>query len=125
MWPIVDDCRFPQVGIIWCNQRRAKLAVLLVFVSSIVVCIPNSINITVLREPLVDVAEPLLVDAHTTYAPPPSENSTCAFVWKVVFKLDTEGDRFVHGFNFWTQTISDGSRLKSKVRARKKERDRG
>jgi len=96
----VNNCRFPQVGVVWCNQQRAKLVVVLVFVSSVIVCIPNSINIAVCRGKL---HEPPLADNST--ALPPSGNFTTDAVWQVVFKLDTGTDRFIHSLNFWIQAI--------------------
>jgi len=99
---IVNNCRFPQVGVVWCNQRRAKLAVILVFVTSIIVCVPNSINIDVCS---FQPEQHLFADKSTAPAPP-GNSTDAASVWKVVFKLDTGVDRFIHSLNFWIQAIA-------------------
>ena len=74
---------------------------MLVFVSSVVVCIPNSINIAVYRQSLNDSGQ---LTANSTNAPPPDSSSTAA-VWKVDFKLATHVDRFIHSLNFWIQAV--------------------
>lgn len=93
------DCRLPQIGAVWCNQQRAKLTVVLVFASSIVVCIPNSINIDVHME-AINESDEYLADNHT-----PPDNLTGALVWKVVFNLGSDIDRFINSLNFWIQAI--------------------
>lgn len=96
----VNYCRFPQVGVIWCNRRRAKLAVLLVFVSSLVVCIPNSINIDV-RQLSEDDGEEHASFTDNATAPPLSENTTTLRqCWRVGFKVGSDVDRFIHSLNF-------------------------
>ncbi len=70
-----------------CSLKRAKIAVFLVYLVTLIVCIPNFVTITVQGEGLDPV------------------NGTVAYIWVVSFKLDTAFDKFVYDFNFWIQAI--------------------
>ena len=59
----------------------------MVYLVTLIVCIPNFVTITVQGEGL----EPT--------------NGTVAYIWVVSFKLDTKLDKFVYDFNFWIQAI--------------------
>ena len=77
---------YPRRGGVLCSLKRAKIAVFLVYVVTLIVCIPNFVTIT--------------VQGHAT----DSTNGTI-YVWIVAFKLDSATDRFVYNFNFWIQAI--------------------
>jgi len=68
-------------------------------VTSIIVCVPNSINIDVCS---FQPEQHLFADNSTT----PENSTDAASVWKVVFKLETGVDRFIHSINFWIQAIA-------------------
>ena len=78
--------RYPRRGSVLCSLKRAKIAVFLVYVVTLLVCIPNFVTIT--------------VQGHATEG----TNGTI-YVWIVAFKLDSPTDRFVYNFNFWIQAI--------------------
>ncbi len=70
-----------------CSLHRAKIAVFLVYLVTLIVCIPNFVTITVQGEGVVP------------------DNDTTTYIWVVSFKLDTSTDKFVYDFNFWIQAI--------------------
>ncbi|ELU07445.1 hypothetical protein CAPTEDRAFT_24794, partial [Capitella teleta] len=78
--------KYPRQGAVLCSLFRAKVAVFLVYVITLVVCIPNFVTITVQGEPQ-------------------SSNGTTAVLWFVGFKMETKADKFIHDFNFWIQAI--------------------
>lgn len=97
------------MGVVWCNQHRAKLAVVLVFVSSIIICIPNSINITVYSQTPFDEGQHEghhQLAVNSTPLPLPDNYTAAAEVWMVGFKMDTDIDRFIHSMNFWIHAIA-------------------
>lgn len=76
----------PRRGSVLCSLKRAKLAVFIVYVVTLIVCIPNFVTIT--------------VNGH-----PETVNNVTEYLWFVSFKLDTPTDTFVYNFNFWVQAI--------------------
>lgn len=70
-----------------CSLQRAKIAVFLVYVVTLIVCIPNFVTITVQGQGVEEA------------------NGTEVFIWVVSFKLDSPTDKFVYDFNFWIQAI--------------------
>ena len=81
--------KYPRYGAVLCSLWRAKLAVLLVFLVTLIVCIPNFITLTV-----------------TGHEMEPVGNETEAqTLWIVSFKDDTSQDKIVSDFNFWVQAI--------------------
>ena len=79
--------RYPRRGSVLCSLRRAKIAVFLVYIVTLIVCIPNFVTITVQGHGQKD------------------ENGTETYLWYVAFKLKTQTDEFVYNFNFWIQAI--------------------
>lgn len=79
--------KYPRHNLTTCSLSRAKLAVILVYLVTIVVCIPNFVI--------------LIVKGH-----PVDENSPSTdIIWLVVFKQETEIDKHIHNLNFWIQAI--------------------
>ena len=79
--------KHPRHGAVMCSLRRAKIAVFLVYVVTLIVCVPNFVTIT--------------VQGHSA----DDKNGTSIVVWIVAFKLNTTQDKFVYNFNFWIQAI--------------------
>ena len=79
--------KYPRYGTVLCSLWRAKLAVILVFLVTLIVCIPNFITLTVMGHPV------------------ESGNSTDARLWIVDFKEDTDMQKKIYNFNFWVQAI--------------------
>ena len=80
--------KHPRSGAVLCSLQRAKIAVFIVYVVTLIVCIPNFVTITVQGHP----------------DPEHRVNGT-EYFWIVAFKLDTKTDIFVYNFNFWIQAI--------------------
>ena len=80
--------KYPRHGSQLCSLWRAKLAVLLVFLVTLIVCIPNFITLTVQGH---------LYDN--------GNSSSTEYLWIVSFKLDTDRDTIIYNFNFWVQAI--------------------
>ena len=78
--------KHPRHGQVLCSLHRAKIAVFLVYIVTLLVCIPNFVTIT--------------VRGHAT-----SHTNGTIYVWIVDFKTETEIDKFVYNFNFWIQAI--------------------
>ena len=78
--------RYPRHGAVLCSLRRAKIAVFLVYVVTLVVCTPNFVTIT--------------VKGHSS-----TVNNVTKYLWIVGFKQDTKADEFVANFNFWVQAL--------------------
>ena len=76
--------KYPRQGTELCSLQRAKIAVFLNFIVTLIVCIPNFVTITVQGE---------------------RENDDSEVLWVVGFKLKTKTDRFIYNFNFWIQAI--------------------
>ena len=70
-----------------CSLQRAKIAVFIVYVVTLIVCIPNFVTITVQGTGM------------------EGNNGTEVFIWVVSFKLESALDKFVYDFNFWIQAI--------------------
>ena len=80
--------KHPRRGTVMCTLQRAKIAVFLNYVVTLIVCIPNFVTITVQGSPMVSQ----------------QDNSTY-YLWFVQYKLDNAVDNFVYKFNFWIQAI--------------------
>lgn len=78
--------KYPKYGADWCSLHRAKLAVILVYLVTFIVCIPNFVTITMQGSSV------------------RSSNHTEA-IWVVTFKDDTDLDQAVKNLNFWIQAI--------------------
>lgn len=78
--------KYPKYGADWCSLHRAKLAVILVYLVTFIVCIPNFVTITMQGSSV------------------RSFNHTEA-IWVVTFKDDTDLDQAVKNLNFWIQAI--------------------
>jgi len=90
-----------------CTLDRAKMTVLLVYVVSLVVCIPNFTTINVQGDEETKCPEQ---HQHQLLYDPQSGNSSTttadvAVIWVVRFKQTTETDRFLYSFNFWIQAL--------------------
>lgn len=77
--------KYPRQGTDLCTLQRAKIAVFLNFVVTLIVCIPNFVTITVQGE-----AE---------------EKNATEVLWVITFKRESPTERFVYNFNFWIQAI--------------------
>lgn len=71
----------------WCGLHRAKVAVILVYLVTFIVCVPNFVTITMKG---VEVNAP--------------SNGT-EVIWVVTFKDETPTDRVIKNLNFWIQAI--------------------
>ena len=76
--------KYPRRGVALCSITRAKIAVLFVYLVTLIVCIPNFITITVKGEKV--------------------KNST-DYIWAVQFKNKTKPEIFLYYFNFWIQAV--------------------
>jgi G protein-coupled receptor 139 len=76
--------KYPRRGALLCSLSRAKLAVFLVYLVTLLVCIPNFVTISVQGHPK-EMANGTII------------------IWIVNFKLETPVDRFLTNFNFWIQ----------------------
>ena len=79
--------RYPRRGAVLCSLQRAKIAVFLVYVVTLIVCIPNFVTIT--------------VQGHANK----SATNETIYLWIVGFKLENKTDEFMYHFNFWIQAI--------------------
>ncbi|KAK2142487.1 hypothetical protein LSH36_949g00001 [Paralvinella palmiformis] len=79
--------KHPRRGTVMCTLQRAKIAVFLNYVVTLIVCIPNFVTITV-------QGSPMMAPDNSTY-----------YLWFVQYKLDNAVDNFVYKFNFWIQAI--------------------
>jgi hypothetical protein len=79
--------KHPRSGTVMCTLQRAKIAVFLNYVVTLIVCIPNFVTITVQGSPMEE------------------NNNSSHYLWFVQYKLDTDLDNFVYKFNFWIQAI--------------------
>lgn len=83
--------RHPRHGAVMCSLPRAKIAVFLTYIVTLIVCIPNFVTITVKGQ----------LNQETAH----NNTSTHQYTWVVEFKDDTETDLFVFNFNFWVQAM--------------------
>lgn len=85
-----------------CTLERAKMTVLLVYVVSLIVCIPNFATINVQGD------EQMKCPGQQQLQEPPTGNrsmATNAVIWVVRFKQSTQTERFLYSFNFWIQAL--------------------
>lgn len=73
--------RYPRYGTVYCTLPRAKVATFLVYVVTLIICIPNFITITISR---------------------PNDTKQ---TWYVQFKTKTTADKFINSLNFWIQAV--------------------
>ncbi len=73
-------------GTVMCTLQRAKIAVFLNYVVTLIICIPNFITITL------------------TGSPMSNENET-QYIWHVQYREDSDIDKILVKFNFWIQAI--------------------
>ncbi|KAK2168176.1 hypothetical protein NP493_1238g00000 [Ridgeia piscesae] len=74
--------RYPHYRKCHCSVRRAKLAILFVWLATLVVCVPNLLVMTI--NEMRDVT---------------------GSVWIVSLRMETPTERLMHSFNFWIQAV--------------------
>lgn len=80
--------RLPHRGVVWCSLRRAKIAIFLVYVVTLIICVPNFATITVISERFNST------DGNGTFR-----------LWFVSFRKTTPMEKTLHDVNFWIQAI--------------------
>lgn len=80
--------KYPRHVSVWCSLRRAKVAVILVYLVTLIVCVPNFVTITMKGVEEVD-----------------GPSNGTEVIWVVTFKDETATDRVVRNLNFWIQAI--------------------
>jgi len=98
--------RYPRHSATLCSLGRAKVAVFMVYLASLVACIPNLATIDVQGEgttPDHNAAVDDDTNNLTTATGQGSEGSP--IIWTVRFKQHSEADRFLYSFNFWIQAL--------------------
>lgn len=89
--------RHPRHAARLCTLDRAKTAVFLVYLVSLVVCLPNFTTINVQGE--------ALEGELTSGEEEGGVRGNVTFVWTVRFKQNTKMDLFLYSFNFWIQAL--------------------
>ena len=88
--------RWIRRGAVLCSLSRAKLAVVLVYVITLIACIPNFISITIKGMQMEEMDLPL---------PPNVTAGNDTIVWIVSLKYETPTDKMRHSINIWIQAL--------------------
>ena len=97
--------RHPRHAATLCSLERAKVAVFMVYITSLVVCIPNLATIGVQGESTTtsDYDDAAIDDDANNLTT--ITRGSAAIIWTVRFKQNSPADRFLYSFNFWIQAL--------------------